>query len=154
MDNEAKVLRNKTGTSQRESAANKAQAAKDRLRDLIVLQKDLEFDFPEKEYNVFVFGSYSTIRYNNESDVDIAVYTKDLELYKKISIIIEDFFRNRGIPLDLFYIDINLPAPIYLAPLRAQIQFTDYFPAELKEFEKECERELAKIKRVVECIDK
>jgi len=151
---EMKELKDKTGMNHREFAANRAQAAKERIRDLNVLQKELDSNFAETDYNVFVFGSYPTIRYNADSDVDIAVYTKDLELYKKVSIIIEDFFRNRGIPLDLFYIDINLPAPIYLAPLRAQIQFTDYFPAELKEFEKECERELAKIKRVLERTDK
>ena len=128
---------------------DKAQAAKERIRDLIVLQKDLESQFTEKDYNVFVFGSYPTIRYNNESDVDIAVYSKDLELYKKMSFTIETFFQKKGIPVDLFYIDISIPAPIYLAPLRAQIQFTDYFPAELRDFESKCERDLEKNKRSI-----
>jgi len=183
-----KELRNKTGMSQREFAAqygiplstlrkweqgeakpatyvvnlisdkvqdkleyqitiDREQAAKERIRDLIVLQKDLRSKFSEKDYNVFVFGSYPTVRYNNESDVDIAVYSKDLELYKKMSFTIDSFFQNKGIPVDLFYIDISVPAPIYIAPLRAQIQFTDYFPKELKDFEQQCERELEKNKR-------
>ena len=62
---------------------------------------------------------------------------------------IEEFFVNRGINVDLFFIDISIPAPVFLAPLRAQIQFTDYYPEKLREFETECEKELNKIKRSI-----
>ena len=119
-----------------------------RIRDLLNLQKDLCASFPENQFNVFVFGSYPTVRYKSaESDVDVAVYADNLELYKKIAVRIEQFFEDREVPLDLFFVDITNPAPFFLAPLNAQIQFTDYFPEELKAFEHKCANELNKIKR-------
>ena len=129
---------------------DKKIAAKERITDLIVLQRELCSIFPEDEYNVFVFGSYPTVRFEyGKSDVDIAVYTDDLDLYKRIAVIIEEFFEDRGLKVDLFFIDISIPAPVFLAPLRAQIQFTDYYPDKLRKFETECEKELNKIKRSI-----
>ena len=130
------------------SATNRELSAIKRIRELLVLQNELSSSFPESEYNVFVFGSYPTVRFSKDkSDVDIAVYADSLDLYKRISVVIESFFEDRNIPVDLFFIDTNTPAPFFLAPLRAQIQFTDYFPAKLKDFEKQCADELSKIKR-------
>ncbi len=126
---------------------DKKEAAKRRIKDLIVLQKELCSHFPENEFNVFVFGSYPTVRFKDDSDVDIAIYTKRFDMYKEISVIVEEFFYDKGIPVDLFFIDTNIPAPVYLAPLRAQIQFTDYYPEELHTFEVQCEEELQKNKR-------
>lgn len=121
-----------------------------RIKELIILQNKLKSCFSEDTYNVFVFGSYPTLRYNQgQSDIDIAVYADSLELYKKISMMIEDFFSERDIPVDLFFIDVNTPAPVFLAPLHAQIQFTDYYPDVLKTFEEECAAKLANIKRHV-----
>ncbi|MBO6310738.1 MAG: nucleotidyltransferase domain-containing protein [Oribacterium sp.] len=123
-------------------------AAIERIKDLIPLQKKLSFALPEDVYNVFVFGSYPTVRYEKGiSDVDIAVYADDIDIYMRISVIIEEFFEEKGIPLDLFFIDVRNPAPIYLAPLHSQIQFTDYYPEELIRFEQECETMLSQIKR-------
>ena len=123
------------------------QEARDRIKDLIILQKKLSASFGDDNYNVFVFGSYPTIRYDKtKSDVDVAVYTPDLDLYKRIAIEIETFFNEKNIKVDLFYIDISIPAPIYLAPLHAQIEFTDYYPYELKNFKNKCNEELLKIK--------
>ena len=81
--------------------------------------------------------------------MDIAVYADTLDLYKKISVMIEDFFYEKGIDVDLFFIDIQTPAPVFLAPLHAQIQFTDYYPDELHDFERVCEEELDRIKRSI-----
>ncbi len=128
----------------------KKEAALKRIHDLISLQKLLCGSFSESEFNVFVFGSYPTIRYiPGESDADIAVYTNNLETYKKIALVIEEFFEERDISLDLFFIDISNPAPFFLAPLHAQIQLTDYYPNELKSFEQQCAKELANIKRSI-----
>ena len=130
------------------STTSKEISAIKRIRELLDLQVELRSSFSEDEYNVFVFGSYPTVRFSESgSDVDIAVYAESLELYKRISVMIETFFEERGIPVDLFFIDINTPAPFYLAPLRAQICFTDYFPEKLRDFEMKCSDELAKIKR-------
>lgn len=121
--------------------------AKARIRGLIDLQKRLQLLFGEKDYNVFVFGSYPTVKYDEvKSDVDIAVYTPNIELYKKIALEIDDFFSKKDTPIDLFFIDLSFPAPIYLAPLHAQIQFTEYYPQELKTFESKCNDALIKIK--------
>ena len=126
---------------------DKKEAARRRIKDLLALQKKLCSEYSENDFNVFLFGSYPTVRFKDDSDVDIAIYTKDIDLYKKISLEIEEFFDNKGIPVDLFYIDTNIAAPVYLAPLNAQIQFTDYYPEELREFKNLCERELKKNKR-------
>ena len=121
-------------------------AALERIKDLITLQKKLSSTFTEDTYNVFVFGSYPTVRYEKGiSDVDIAVYADDIDIYMRISVIIEEFFEEKGIPLDLFFIDVRNPAPIYLAPLHSQIQFTDYYPEELIRFEQECEAMLSQV---------
>ncbi len=121
--------------------------AKARIRGLIDLQKRLQSLYGENNYNVFVFGSYPTVKYDEaKSDVDIAVYTPDIELYKKIALEIDEFFSKKNTPTDLFFIDLSIPAPIYLAPLHAQIQFTDYYPQELKTFESKCDETLKKIK--------
>ena len=121
--------------------------AKARIRGLIDLQKRLQELYGEKDYNVFVFGSYPTVKYDEaKSDVDIAVYTPSIELYKKIALEIDEFFNKKDTPIDLFFIDLSFPAPIYLAPLHAQIQFTDYYPQELKTFERKCQDALRKNK--------
>ncbi len=70
-------------------------------------------------------------------------------LTKKIALVIEEFFEERDISLDLFFIDTSNPAPFFLAPLHAQIQLTDYYPNELKSFEQKCAKELANIKRSI-----
>ncbi len=126
------------------------KAARERIKDLIILQRELQSAFSEDAYNVFVFGSYPTVRFEyGKSDVDVAVYADNIDIYKGISVMIEEFFENRGINVDLFFIDISTPAPVFLAPLRAQIQFTDYYPEELSKFELECEKELMDIKRSI-----
>ena len=129
---------------------DKKIAARNRIKDLIVLQRELSSLFSEDKYNVFVFGSYPTVRFEyGKSDIDIAVYADSLELYKGIAVKIEEFFEDREIKVDLFFIDISIPAPVFLAPLRAQIQFTDYYPEKLCEFEEKCKKELIKIKRSI-----
>lgn len=118
-----------------------------RLKGLMGLQEHLEKAFPFAQYNVFVFGSYITTGYiPGKSDVDIAVYTEDFDLYKKLSIMIEDWFMEQDVCCDIFYIDTTTPAPIFLAPLQSQIQFTDYFPEKLLQFQQKCKELLDEIK--------
>lgn len=132
--------------------SSKKEAARTRIRKLILLQKCLFDSFGEDNYNVFVFGSYPTVNFiEEESDVDVAVYTPDFDLYKKISLMIEDFFMFRGIPVDIFYVDISVVAPIYLAPLKSKLQFTDYYPEELSKFAEKCENKLNQIKMSLYC---
>lgn len=111
----------------------------ERLYGLLELQKKAEEQFGDSGYNVFVFGSYLTTRYvKGQSDIDIAVYTEDFDLYKHLSLFLEDYFIEKGISSDIFFIDITMEAPIYCAPLNSQVQFTDYYPEKLLKFEQLC----------------
>lgn len=114
-----------------------------RLYELLNLQKDVEEKFGSNEYNVFVFGSYLTTSYvEGKSDIDIAIYSEDFNLYKRISLYLETYFRNKGVASDIFYIDVSMQAPIYCAPLRSKVQFTDYYPKKLEEFYQGCQKKL------------
>lgn len=114
-----------------------------RLYDLLALQKEVGCVFGTTGYNIFVFGSYLTTRYvEGESDVDIAIYTEDFGLYIKIASFLEDYFTEKGIESDIFYVDTSVEAPIYCAPLKSQVQFTDYYPQELVDFYKSCQAKL------------
>lgn len=119
----------------------------ERLYGLLALQKEVEKRFGDTGYNVFVFGSYLTTKYKEgESDIDIAIYSEDFELYKRLSWYLEEYFKQRGVESDIFYIDLSMEAPIYCAPLNAKVQFTDYYPERLVDFERSCQRKLKETK--------
>ncbi|MCD7993837.1 MAG: nucleotidyltransferase domain-containing protein [Clostridia bacterium] len=55
-----------------------------RLYELLELQEKVKKQFGVDGYNVFVFGSYVTNYYvEGQSDIDIAIYTEDFDLYNK-----------------------------------------------------------------------
>lgn len=119
------------------------QKAIARLYGLLSLQKEIEKEFGTTGYNVFVFGSYLTTRYvEGKSDIDIAVYSEDFNLYVRLSSFLEDYFNSRGIESDIFYIDTSMEAAVYCAPLKSQVQFTDYYPQKLVDFYKSCQSKL------------
>lgn len=119
------------------------EKAMSRLRELLILQKEIESEFEEKEYNIFVFGSYLTLQYQEgKSDIDIAIYSKNFELYKRLSCYLEEYFMRKGIKSDIFFIDTTMEAPVYCAPLTSQVQFTDFFPEELVDFRNRCQNKL------------
>lgn len=123
------------------------EKAMSRLYELLDLQKEVERTFGNTGYNVFVFGSYLTTAYRKgESDIDIAVYTENFDLYKRLSLYLEEHFDEKGIKSDIFFIDLTIEAAIYCAPLKSRVQFTDYFPKELKAFERRCQRKLEEAK--------
>lgn len=114
-----------------------------RLYELLDLQKNVEIEFGTSEYNVFVFGSYLTTSFEEgKSDIDIAIYSEDFNLYKRLSCYLEEYFNGKGIDSDIFYVDTTMTAPIYCAPLSSKVQFTDYYPQKLVEFQKECQFKL------------
>lgn len=114
-----------------------------RLHGLLELQRKMESVFGSDNYNVFVFGSYLTTKYvEGQSDIDIAIYSRDFDLYKRLALFLEEYFDQMGIVSDIFYIDISMEAPIYCAPLKSKVQLTDYFPQELVDFYKKCQVKL------------
>lgn len=133
-----RYMKNQTADTQ-----NKKEKAVARLYDLLELQEDVTRKFGEKEYNVFVFGSYLTTGYDEgRSDIDIAIYSEDFGLYKRLSLYLEEYFRRKGIASDIFFIDTSMEAPVYCAPLKSKVQFTDYYPDRLVRFEKACQQKL------------
>lgn len=134
-----------------EHEKNKARA---RLQELLRLQRDVESRFGDAGYNVFIFGSYPTVRYvEGRSDIDIAIYTEDFSLYKRLALYLEDYFDDRHVDTDIFYIDTSVEAPVFCAPLKSALQFTDYFPDKLKEFEERCRVRLNETKVTVSGAD-
>lgn len=126
---------------------NAREKAMSRLYGLLELQKKTEEQFGADGYNIFVFGSYVTTSYvEGQSDIDIAVYTEDFDLYKRLSVYLEQYFAERGIESDIFYIDLTMEAPVYCAPLKSNVQFTDYYPQKLVEFGERCQQKLDEMK--------
>ena len=96
-------------------SASTKQATMQRLKNLLELQKSLEEKFGSDNYNVSVFGSYITTAYvEGESDIDLAIYSLDFELYKHISMYIEDYFNEKNVPSDIFFIDTCIPAAFFV----------------------------------------
>lgn len=126
---------------------DKKEKAVARLYELLTLQKKVEEKFGDTGYNVFIFGSYITTRYKEgSSDIDIAIYSENFGLYKRLSLYLEEYFRQKGIVSDIFYIDTSMEAPVYCAPLQSEIQFTDYYPEKLVRFEKACRNKLEEVR--------
>ena len=59
----------------------------------------------------------STSYVEGQSDIDIAIYTEDFDLYKRISVYLEDYFAEKRIESDIFYIDLTMEAPVYCCNL-------------------------------------
>ena len=139
-------------TSEDPKSSLKKEMAMSRLQELLTLQKEIERQFGNDNYNIFVVGSYLTTRFvDGKSDIDIAIYTENFNLYQKLSVYLEEYFHQKGIPSDIFYIDTTMKAPVYCAPLKSKVQFTDYFPKKLVNFQRECQKKLEEIKeRIVE----
>lgn len=121
--------------------------AMERLRGLLDLQKKIESRFGSQGYNVFVFGSYITTRYEDgKSDIDIAIYADDFELYLQISTYVEEYFNKKGIEAIYFILIRIWRLHFIVLPLNSQIQFTDYYPQKLVAFKKNCQNRLDEIK--------
>lgn len=115
-----------------------------RLYELLELQEKVKKRFGIDGYNVFVFGSYVTINYVEGQS------TEDFDLYKRISMYLEEYFAEKGIESDIFYIDLTMEAPVYCTPLKSELQFTDYYPKRLVEFGVRCQQKLDEIRVKIE----
>ena len=94
-----------------------------RLCELLALQKKVEHQFGGDDYNVFVFGSYLTTSFvERKSDIDIAVYTENFGLYKRLALYLEEYFAQKGVCSDIFYIDTTMVTPVYCAPLKSEVR--------------------------------
>ncbi len=131
---------------------NNTEYREARLRRLEIiqdLQRQTLVRFGSEGYNLFLFGSYLTNRFiDKKSDVDLAVYTKDKWNYVLIKDFLCDFFKEHGTEADVFYIDTEVIAPVYYAPLKSKARFTDFYPEELERFREECKKVYDKCEKI------
>ena len=102
-----------------------------------------------KIYNlnkVILFGSRARGDHKLRSDIDLAVYTESISKYIDIADYILDFFKQYSIKVDHFYVDIDTISPIYYVMLDSPAKFTNYYPAELKEFYLKCKEAYEKVR--------
>lgn len=102
-------------------------------RELLKLfQRELLKEFPQEDYNIFIFGSYITNKFvSGESDIDIIVYCEDQEKQNNIAVFTKEFFGNHNLQSDVLQYFFSMNAPIYALILES-IRLTDYFPKKLK----------------------
>ena len=78
---------------------------------------------------------------NAEEKFNAAIEGKDEKEIKEIK---KKYFDEKNIGQDLFYIDMDIPAALYCAPLQSVLRFTDYYPEELTAFLDKCIKERKK----------
>ena len=116
-----------------------------RLHIIQKLQKKLVEEFGIDGYNAFVFGSFLTERFKfGISDIDIAVYTENVSYYIEIADFLLDFFKEYGIKVDIFYVNTQIVAPIFYAPLSSPVKMTSYYPENLQLFCDKCQKSYEK----------
>lgn len=101
------------------------------------LQDDVVSEFGTDGYNVFVFGSFITDKYQpGESDIDLAVYADDYRVARDVMDFLDDYLQQKEVPHSLILIDVNQKyAFVAIDPLRLNIGCTGYFPEELRRYE-------------------
>lgn len=103
---------------------------------LVKTQELLHKEFGKDNYNVFLFGSFITNRYDPErSDIDMAVYSNNFIFTRQIMNWLEDYLCEVDVPHSLIIIDESQKyAFVALDPLTLNIGMTDYFPMELRSY--------------------
>lgn len=111
----------------------------ERCNFLIELQEDVIREFGREHYNVFIFGSFLREDYNPESsDIDLAIYTKDMNLSLQLEYYLQNYLKARDIPLSLIHIDENDDyAFVCLDPLWKNVGITEFFPESLQAYRHE-----------------
>lgn len=107
----------------------------DRLHILNELNVHLVSRFGEDDYNIFVFGSFLTPDFvPGKSDLDLAVYCQDSRKSLQIECAIEDFLKKYDFPVQIMRISLQDRFWVFLAPLFCGVEFTEYFPDELRTY--------------------
>lgn len=101
------------------------------------LKDVLKLKFPQKEYQVWVFGSFLTDDYSVHSDIDIAIYCANIKLLFDIKDFIDEYLSNDKLRHDIVIFEfndehyINIPIALYGKTL------TEYEPPHIIEFMKQ-----------------
>lgn len=101
------------------------------------LNTAIKEEFPQKNYQVWVFGSFLTDDYTPQSDIDIAIYCADISLLLDIRDFIDEYLSNDKLKHDIVIFEfndehcINIPIILYGKAL------TEYEPPHIIEFMKQ-----------------
>ena len=93
--------------------------------------------FPQKNYQVWIFGSFLTDEYTPQSDIDVAIYCTDISLLIDIRDFIDEYLSNDKLKHDIVIFEfndehyINIPIMLYGKAL------TEYEPPHIIEFMKQ-----------------
>lgn len=100
------------------------------------LQNDITSTFTRDDYNIFLFGSFMRDDYDPyNSDIDLAIYTKDYLLYLDVLNYLEDYLNSRDIRYSIIRIDeSNTKAFVAIDPLCHNVGVTSFFPEILKTY--------------------
>lgn len=106
----------------------------DKRRELLEeLQSGLVGRFGEKDYNIFVFGSYVRTDFvAGKSDIDLIVYCEESEKQIDIAEFCTDFFKKKGISADILEYYYMENAYIYVNGILNSVALTDYYPKKLQ----------------------
>lgn len=80
-----------------------------RLREeyVEILQKKLIKQFPQINYQVWVFGSFLSDEYTTNSDIDIALYCRDIDTVLDIKEYLEKYLAKDGLEYDIILFEFN-----------------------------------------------
>lgn len=103
---------------------------------LIELQDELVNKYDPEKFNVFIFGSYITTSFNEESDIDLSIYTAgNNDLFWKLKETIESFFTAVDLPVHALWLEPHeFLRHIDLEVLKANCYLTNFYPMELKTY--------------------
>lgn len=109
---------------------------KNRKSLLIELQNELANTYNPEKFNVFIFGSYITTSFDEESDIDLAIYTAgDNDLFWKLKDTVESFFAAVDLPVHTLHLEPhNFLRYVDLEALKANCYLTNFYPMELKTY--------------------
>ena len=99
-------------------------------------KETLSEKFKDVDYNVFIFGSFVTDKFKpDKSDIDVAVFCKDVRVGVKISNFVEKYCSEvLAIDCDVLLIDTGMDAFVDIDACTSRYKMTDYFPVDLQEY--------------------
>jgi predicted nucleotidyltransferase len=104
----------------------------ERRNILIDLQEKLSIEFPDIDYNVFIFGSFVRNDFNPaSSDIDIGFICDNSNNRMNIRSFIKNYFMAIELSCDLITVQYTPKAFVNIPILSSKFRLTDYYPEEI-----------------------
>ena len=98
---------------------------------LVRLQRELKEQYPEEDYNIFVFGSYIRNDFKDgKSDIDLVLCCQDFRKRDQIAVFLEQYFKDI-LPCDILQYFYSPSATIFYPAITRGMPLTDYYPDQL-----------------------